>query len=213
MSQAITVREISNEAQRCVLGEGPHWDIKSQSLYYVDIVTPSIYRYNIKNGEIYKAKIKDNDEPIGFMIPVDGTTDELVVGAGREVVVIRWDGKSALATVVRVLGEVDNFITANRINDGKCDPKGRLYFGTMGDNENSDLKANPTGSFYRFKNAEVPTTKLKSLVGISNGLTWNETLGKFYYIDSVVRDVKVFDYDSSNGNISKLLNANIFYNS
>jgi gluconolactonase len=170
MSQQIKVNEISNEGQRCILGEGPHWDVTSQSLFFVDIVASSIYRFNTKNGEIYKAKIKDNDEPIGFMIPVEGTTDEFVVGVKREVVIIRWDGKSALATVVRVLGEVDNFntdnhINLNRLNDGKCDPKGRLFFGTMGD-ENSDLKTNPTGSFYRFKNSEAPTTKLKSMIGI-----------------------------------------------
>jgi pyruvate kinase len=203
MSQGIKVEEITNEGQRCELGEGPHWDPKTKSLYYVDIFSPAIFRYNTKNGEIYKAKIKDNDEPIGFIIPIEDRDDEFVVGAGKDATVIRWDGRSGYAHVVRVLGEVDKFKSANRINDGKCDPLGRLFFGTMGD-ESTDLKSNPTGSFYRFS-VEKGAENLKSSIGISNGLTWNENLGKFYYIDSITQDVKIFDYDASTGNISKFI--------
>lgn len=201
MSQEIKVEEITNEGQRCVLGEGPHWDVKSKSLYYVDILAPAIFRYNSKNGEIYKAKIKDNDEPIGFIIPIEERDDEFVVGAGREVLLIRWDGRSAFATALRVLGEVDKFKSANRINDGKCDPHGRLFFGTMGD-ETSDLKANPTGSLYHFS-TKSGAENLKGSIGIGNGLTWNEELGKFYYIDSVTQDIKVFDYNSTTVKIGK----------
>lgn len=42
---------------------------------------------------------------------------------------------------------------------------------------------------------------LKSEIGVSNGLTWNEKTNKFYYIDSVDLDVKEFDYDPKSGNI------------
>lgn len=205
MSQGIRVEEITNEGQRCELGEGPHWDAQTKSLYYVDIVASSIFRYNTKNGEIYKAKIKDNDEPLGFIVPIEGRNDEFVVGAGRYATVIRWDGRSGFSTVVRVLGEVDKYKSANRINDGKCDPHGRLFFGTMGD-ETTDLKTNPTASFYRFSIEDGPQN-LKDSIGISNGLTWNEGLGKFYYIDSITQDIKVFDYDSSTGNISENFNS------
>lgn len=201
MSQSVKVEEITTEAQRCELGEGPHWDAGSKSLFYVDIVAPAIFRYDTKNGEIYKATIKDNETlPLGFIIPIEGTTDEFIVGAGRELTVIKWNGKSGQATVVKVIGEVEKDFAANRINDAKCDPHGRLYFGTIGD-ENTNLKENPTGALYRFDNSSI--VKLKGLVGVGNGLTWDEKVGKFYYIDSVTRDVKVFDYDSSNGNICK----------
>jgi sugar lactone lactonase YvrE len=56
------------------------------------------------------------------------------------------------------------------------------------------------GTFYRFTKDEqfVP---LKSSVGISNGLAWNEKTNKFYYIDSVDLDVKEFDYDPVTGNL------------
>lgn len=208
MSQEVKVEEITNEGQRGEVLEGPHWDAKSKSLYYVDIPAPAIFRYDTKNGEIYKAKIKDNDEPLGFIIPVVERDDEFIVGAGKEIVVIRWDRRSALASVVRVLGEVDKFKVDNRINDGKCDPHGRLFFGTMGEVKNA--KKNPTGSFFHFS-VEGATKTLKTSIGISNGLTWNEKLGKFYYIDSTAQDVKVFDYDSSTGNLCNLLILILIY--
>lgn len=201
--EMLEIHEITTEAQRCKLGEGPHWDEKTQSLYFVDILAQAILRYDSKNGEIYKAKIKHSDEkPVGFIVPVEDRDDEFVVGVGREVLIIRWNGTSNEATIVRVLAEVDESQPKNRINDGKCDLNGELFFGTMGD-EDSDIKANPTASFYHFNVKKSEAITLKDSIGISNGLTWNKLVGKFYYIDSIARDIKVFDYDTSNSTICK----------
>lgn len=67
-----------------------------------------------------------------------------------------------------------------------------------------DIFEKRLGTFYRFTKDEqfVP---LKSSVGISNGLAWNEKTNKFYYIDSVDLDVKEFDYDPVTGNLSMCL--------
>lgn len=204
MSQGdVKIEEITTEAQRCELGEGPHWDVARQSLYFIDIVAPAIFRYDFKNGEIYRATIKDDNSPIGFMVPVDGTTDEFVVGANRHVLLIRWDGKSGQATVLKSLAEVDQAHVGNRINDGKVDPKGVLFFGSMGDEAKFDLTETKVGTFYRFAN-ETGAVPLKGNVGISNGLTWDVKRKKFYYIDSVTRDVKHFDYDPVTSQICKL---------
>lgn len=200
MSNELHIEEITNETQRCILGEGPHYDVNSQNLYYVDIAAPAIFRYSLETGKIFKATIRNNNSKLGFITPIEGTTDEFVIGADRDLTVIKWDGESEEATVQKILVTVDQEFPKNRINDAKCDPKGRLFFGTMGD-ETSDLKHHPTGSLYRFDNPNV--TMLRDSVGISNGLAWNEKLGKFYYIDSVARNVKVYDYESSTGHISE----------
>lgn len=201
----VKVEEITTEGQRCELGEGPHWDVARQCLYFIDIVAPAIFRYDYKTGEIYKATIKDDDSPIGFLVPVEGKSDEFVVGANRNVLLIRWDGKSAQASVIKVLAEVDLAHTGNRINDGKVDPKGVLFFGSMGDESKYDLGVTRVGSFYRFasKSGAVVQAGLKENVGISNGLTWDEKRKKFYYIDSVTRDLKEFDYDATKSEICK----------
>ena len=201
MSQEnVKVEEITNVGQRCELGEGPHWDVARQSLYFVDIVAPAIFRYDFKIGEIYRATIKDDNSPIGFFIPVENTTDEFVVGANRRVLLIRWDGKSGQASILKSLAEIDIAYFGNRINDGKVDPKGVLYFGSMGDEAKFDLFEVKVGSFYRFTN-ETGAVALKEKVGISNGLTWDVKRKKFYFIDSVEKDVKEFDYDTKNSQI------------
>lgn len=44
----------------CVLGEGPHWDIERQSLYFVDIYggkNGSLHRYDYAENKIYSASI------------------------------------------------------------------------------------------------------------------------------------------------------------
>lgn len=198
----VKVEEITSEAQRCELGEAPHWDAARKSLYYVDIVGPAIFRFDYKNGEIYKATIKDDDSPIGFFIPVNGTTDEFVIGASRRVLLIKWNGKSGQATIAKVLAEIDQGHEGNRCNDGKVDPSGVLFFGSMGDQSKFDLAKNRLGAFYRYSK-ETGAVQLKTNIGISNGLTWDVKRKKFYYIDSVARDVKEFDYDKATSGICK----------
>ena len=200
MSNELHIEEITNESLRNILGEGPHYDVKSQNLYYVDIVAPAIFRYSLETGKIFKATIKDNNLLLGFITPIEGKTDEFVVGAGHDLTVIKWDGESEEAIVLKVLVTVDSNFPKNRINDAKCDPKGRLFFGSMGDTS-TNLKEHPTGFLYRFDNPNA--TMLRDSVGISNGLAWNEKLGKFYYIDTITRNVKAYDYESSTGHISE----------
>lgn len=98
-----------------------------------------------------------------------------------------------------VLAEVDHAYVGNRINDGKVDPNGVLFFGSMGDESKFNLVNTRVGSFYRFTNKTGVThvNGFKENVGISNGLTWDARRKKFYYIDSVTRDIKEFDYNPS----------------
>lgn len=65
----------------------------------------------------------------GFIIPVEGKSDEFVVGLECKFVVVKWDGvDDSPAIVIKEIAEVDKG-TKNRINDGKADPRGRLFAG------------------------------------------------------------------------------------
>lgn len=124
--------EAVESSPRSVLGEGPHWDVERQSLYYNDIYgdVQSISRYDYAEEKTYNAVIPGHPV-ISFIIPVDGTKDEFIVGSGKKIVLIKWDGKSATAPAVRTVGEVEASLPENRFNDAKCDPFGRFYGGTM----------------------------------------------------------------------------------
>lgn len=57
MANSYTVQAI--ESTRSALGEGPHWDIARQSLYYVDQLTDkgTVHRYDPATDETFTAVI------------------------------------------------------------------------------------------------------------------------------------------------------------
>jgi len=179
------------------LGEGPHWDIASQSLYFVDIHVGKLLRYDYKQNKVYKSKI-EGENNAGFVIPIEGAKNEFAVGCTRRVVVVTWDGVSETCKVTRTLFEVqpDEKFKDNRFNDGKCDPQGRLFAGTM--KYVGDEFEHRYGELYKYsKGGKVDV--VKSDIGISNGLAWNEKTKKFYYIDTTDYEVKEYDYDFKDG--------------
>ncbi|WP_428389742.1 SMP-30/gluconolactonase/LRE family protein [Mucisphaera sp.] len=84
----------------------------------------------------------------------------------------------------------------HRFNDGKPDPAGRFWVGSM------PMKASAgPGSLYRW-DPKVGLTKVLDGVGISNGLDWSQDLQRMYYIDTTTHRVDCFDYDHETGEIS-----------
>ncbi|KRG07001.1 regucalcin isoform X1 [Drosophila mojavensis] len=187
------------------LGEGPHWDVARQSLYFVDLEAGCLLRYDYRQNKTYRTQI-EGETFATFVLPVEGNDQEFAVGCGRRVVIVNWDGVSPVAKVVRTLFEVQSDFKENRLNDAKADPKGRLFFGTM--RYVGDEFTHRHGELYRWE-AGGNVTVVKSDVGISNGLAWDEKANKFYYIDTTDYEVKSYDYDFKTGVAS---NPKVIYN-
>lgn len=182
------------------LGEGPHWDSQTNSLFFVDIFGKSIHKYTPSNGKFTEAKF---DKHVSLIVPVEGAPNKFIISLNREIVLITWDGTSSKISDVKKIAEVDSKqdVDDNRFNDGKCDPSGRLWAGTMGVEPVNGQVAPNKGSLYSLeKNNEIKTHLTP--VSISNGLAWNLELKKFYYIDSPERKVFQFDFDVEKGTIS-----------
>ncbi|XP_025830554.1 regucalcin-like isoform X3 [Agrilus planipennis] len=179
-----------------LLGEGPHWDITTQSLYLVDISEKSIHRYDSVTKSHHHAVIDSNN--VSFIIPVEGKQNHYIIGVENELALVVWDGTSNKITKLERLVGVPN--KQIQFNDGKADPTGRLWVGTMSViSPNGDIPENK-GAFYSLENGQLK--QHIDGVHISNGLTWNPSLKKMYYIDSGTRTVDEFDYDQTNGTIS-----------
>lgn len=172
-------------AAKAALGEGPAWDAKTESLYWVDILGKRVYR-----GTEILAEL---DDLVGCLAPCKN--GHLILG--KRLSFADLDPDSAISspkgklTVLATLAEPVN----NRINDGKCDPAGRFLAGTMDMNEKE-----ASGALYSF-DGKQPTPLLNG-IRISNGLAWSPDTRTFYYIDTPTREVKAFDYDLSTGQIA-----------
>lgn len=184
------------------VGEVPHWDVKTRSLYYVDIAgnASSLLRYDYDENRVYKATIEGAPSLL-FLLPIKCTKDQFLVGINRSAVIVRWDGRSPKAIPIRTLFEVDCG-TTNIFNDIKTDAHGRFYGGTKSV-EQCGLDEPATGGFYKFEKGKC-LKKFFGNVSISNGLTWVRKTNKFYYVDSCAYDIKEFDYDPETGDLCKL---------
>lgn len=83
----------------------------------------------------------------------------------------------------------------NRINDGKCDPAGRLWAGSI------CLKRRPEAALYCL-HPDLRLERKFALITNSNGLAWSGDGSTMFYIDTPSKKVRAFDFDAETGTIS-----------
>ncbi len=192
--------KLVENSPKSVLGQSPFWDKGSNSLYYVDIEKPSVLRYDYYTKRTYEAKI-ENEEIIGFLVRVANSKNEFVVGLGNKAVIIEWDGESPNIKRKRTLFEVAPG-TEQVLNYGKADLYGRLYTGTLRDLTCDYQPEVANASFYRYTKSDG-VVSLFNTIYISNGFAFDDTNNVFYYIDACQLNIKAFDYNPLNGEISE----------
>ena len=171
---------------KAVLGEGPVWRAETQALVWVDIESASVCCFYPATGE---NQTWDVGEKPGLAVPAE--KGDLILGTSVGFVRLDLDS-GELSPIIDPEQDLPN----NRFNDGKVDPEGRLWAGTMGMNEAPNV-----GSLYRL-NRNLSADKLFDQVSISNGMAWTSDHKTFYYIDSPTRRVDVFDCDMAGGSVS-----------
>ena len=106
---------------KCILGEGVTWVKEHNSIYYVDIKRKKIFKLNYKNKN---KKIYKIEKEIGFLAHVSKNT--FVLGLQGEIRIVDLKKKNKKISI-----KIEKKFKNNRINDGKTDHQGRLWFGTM----------------------------------------------------------------------------------
>lgn len=165
---------------RATLGEGPVWDARTQTLYWIDILNKRIY-----SGSDVLTEL---DDLVGCIAP--RKSGGLILAQRFSFASLKVD-----PVTLTILTSLKDEPSNNRFNDGKCDPRGRFLAGTMDMGEKD-----PNGSLYSFDGKSM--TKLLGNVTISNGLAWSPDHKTFYYIDTPTREVRAFDYDLETGAIA-----------
>lgn len=168
------------------LGEGAFWDHKEQRLFWIDIEGKKLHVYDPNS----KKNISfDTPSRIGTVVPINKL----------EAVVALEDGIYVLNTSTgsfSLFSDVEADMPYNRFNDGKCDPNGNLWVGSMHLNQSA-----PKANLYRI-DSEGAAEKMKDSITISNGIVWTKDKKTMYYIDTPTGHIQAFDYDESNSTIS-----------
>lgn len=168
------------------LAEGPVWDEEHQELLWVDILAGRIHRTG-RDGK-HDMSIDVGEHVGAVALATDG---RLVAAARSGFRLVDPDrGHPLLAGLAVVRGS-----PAIRMNDGKCDPRGRFVAGTMCYNEEPGA-----GALWSFDGERL--TCLLPGVTISNGIAWSSDGTTMYFVDTPTQRIDAFDYDIGAGRVS-----------
>lgn len=164
------------------LGEGPWWSTADQTLTWVDILGRRVRRAALDgSGE----RVWSTPSAVGFALPNE---DGLLLLGLRDG--LYWldpeTGKCAVETLVDA--ERDD----HRINDGKTDRRGRVWFGSM-----QDAETEATSSFYRYDDSGL--TEVLGGITTSNGFGWSPDDTIMYHTDSIARRIRSYQFDAESG--------------
>lgn len=170
----------------CLLGEGPVWDTKTNTLCWVDILNGDIHELDPKTASFKTTSVNQ------FVGTVVLCTDGNYLAALRDglAIINRQTG------AINLLTHPEQHLPGNRFNDGKCDSQGRFWIGSMSLDEVSD-----SGSLYML-DAEINISQKETNITISNGMAWSLGDDVLYYIDTPTLAVVAYDINKATGAIS-----------
>lgn len=152
------------------LGEGPIWLASEQALRFVDIKRGHLHRFDPAKGTGETLAVGGNPS---FIVPHAG--GGLLVGSRGSLHRLEGDRLSApLATLPEPPG--------NRTNDATVDAQGRLWLGTMDDNE-----AAPTGNVWCWDRGSLHRAGPQAVV--TNGPAISRDGNWLYHVDSGARTI------------------------
>jgi sugar lactone lactonase YvrE len=170
---------------RARIGEGPVWNARDKTLDWVDITGQALHRFSPATGSDHVTAI---GRDIGALAHRERGGYVLALYGGFAVTT---EGSSDWAMLACVAPDVPDV----RLNDGKCDRRGRFWAGTL-----AYSAERGRGVLYRLDADGAVTTILTDL-SISNGMDWSADDKTMYFIDSFAGGVDAFDFDLDSGTI------------
>jgi sugar lactone lactonase YvrE len=165
------------------LGEGPVWDARSSRVVWVDITARRIHLTDTVTGT-------------SEMIEVPLHVGAVALRAAGGFVAALQDGFWVVGD-----GPAERIVTVPearpglRFNDGKCDPAGRFWAGTMAYDQ-----APGAGALYRL-DLDGRVRMMLDGVTVSNGLAWSLDGRTMHYIDTPTQRIDAFSYLPLTGEI------------
>lgn len=168
------------DTNSCKLGEGPFWHPLRESLFWFDILNATLYERN--QIGLHQWRFEQMVSAAGWI-----NQEELLIASETEL--FRFNLKTGEKHHLTRL-EDNNEIT--RSNDGRADPWGGFWIGTMGKNAEEGA-----GAIYRYYRGEL--RQLISNISISNAICFSPDKHFAYFTDTPTRKIMRVALDSKSG--------------
>ena len=190
MNESISIKPIGSRISKW--GEGPiFWN---DHLLYVDIEGHALISLDPKTET---EKVWEIGERIGTVVP-------------RQSGGFVCAGDSGIYSFDPETGEKKSMADPesdkrpdNRFNDGKCDPSGRFWAGTI-----STVKKTGDAKLYMLDVNGDLSLKVPGVTN-SNGICWNAKADRMYYIDTPTKEIWAFPF---NNQLSELGEKQVVFN-
>ena len=176
------------------LGESPFWHPDERRLYWVDIPARQIFRCDVATGTVEHWAMPA--EP-GCIAPArtHGAPSGLIIAMRSGIYRARhWGGE------LQPLAPAPYDGTTTRFNDGKADPLGRLWAGTM-----YEPRDKPAAQLFSMdsRGGKAPVLEFKAGdATIANGLAWSPDAGTLYWSDTTAHLTRAWDWDAESNTLS-----------
>ena len=181
-------------AQPSQLGESPFWHPDEQRLYWVDIAACQVCRAEVLTGDVERWTLPS--EP-GCIAPARtcGQSTGLVIALRTGIYRARqWDGD------LELLAPALHHPATTRFNDGKADPLGRFWAGTIYEPRDAD-RAQLFCLDARDNRAPVLQVKAVNAT-TANGLAWSPDAATLYWADTPRHTIRAWDWDAASNVMS-----------
>ncbi|MGH7995994.1 MAG: SMP-30/gluconolactonase/LRE family protein [Opitutaceae bacterium] len=174
--------------RKTMVGESPLWHSGQRRLYWIDVQGRKLHRFDPASGR---------DESFSLPEPITGLAFRkrggLLLTLRKSLAFFDPDRRR-----LDRLARVEPRQPGNRFNDGKCDPGGNFWAGTM----NATRWKAPSGHLFRV-DPELDVRIRRSNVVCSNGCGWSPDGLTFYHTESFRYAVYAYDFDAGTGAISR----------
>jgi sugar lactone lactonase YvrE len=172
-----------------ILGEVPVWDARSWRLWWVDVRRPAFQCYDPASGRFFARRLHP-DLLIGSYAFRDA--GGVVMATNSGVYLYDPERDQPPRRIAHPIGDVPSM----RLNDGKCDRRGRFWVGSM-----HDVRREPLGTLYRIDADHSWRAMFDGFV-LPNSLAWSPDDRTMYFADTHNQVIWAFDFDIDDGAIS-----------
>lgn len=190
---------------RCELGEAPICVKGGKRIVWVDVMSSMLYVYD-ENKKVREHCLKEKTKYVSTVVPTDLDGDTFLLGTKEGFGLYNIATKTFQEHPCNPIHNMDRIAKGSeaRMNDGKVDPTGCLWAGSLVRNLSTSDLVSKAAALYVLKgwSKESPPERVLTGITCSNGIAWTTPTvkkngTKMYYTDSPTFAIDVFDFEKS----------------